>query len=247
MRKTHVNAVTIALVFVVFTAACGDHGSATTSPSPTSAPPPRTSSPPTPTGSSAVVGIVTERTPLGDRALSGANVNAWIQTGTFGYSYMWANGPRLSDVEGRYELSNLPEGAELQLQVYKDGYMQQCAAPPLVVGGQMHMDLQLVARANVSASADAVPPPAPGFRLISGVVDQLTNHVRRPVPDAFVDYEPTEDSPAATTRTDAAGRFLLCGISQTRTLTIGASIGSNRVAYQRVPPGPDANIEVEIK
>src|SRR6266498_1026120 len=83
-----------------------------------------------------VLGMVTERTPLGDRPLSGANVNAWIQTGTFGYSYMWAYGPRLTDVEGRYELSNLPEGAELQLQVCKDGYVQQCAAPPLVVGGQ---------------------------------------------------------------------------------------------------------------
>jgi hypothetical protein len=240
-------AVIIALVFAVFTDACGDHGSATTSPSPTSAPPPRTGPLPTPTGSSAVAGVVTERTPLGDRPLSGANVNAWIQTGTFGYSYMWANGPKLSDVEGRYELSNLPEGAELQLQVYKDGYVQQCAAPPLVVGGQMHMDLQLVARANVSASADTVPPSAPGLRLISGVVYELTNDGRRPAPDAFVDYELTDDSPAAITRADAAGRFLLCGISQTRTVTIGASIGFNRVAYQRVPPGPNANIEVEIK
>src|SRR6185312_8223490 len=112
----------IALVFAVLTNACGDRGSVTTSPSPTSAPPPRTGPPPTPTGSSAVAGIVTERTPLGDRPLSRANVNAWIQTGTFGYSYMWANGPRLSDTQGRYELAGLPGGADLQMQVYKDGY-----------------------------------------------------------------------------------------------------------------------------
>ena len=242
------------LVAVIGLAACDHPNSPFTVSTPTSAsaspppPPPRTGPLPTPTGSSTVVGIVTVRTPLGDRPLSGANVNAWIQTATFGYSYMYANGPRLSDVDGRYELSNLPEGAELQLQVYKDGYVQQCAAPPLVVvGGQMHMDLQLVARANVSASADTVPLSAPGFRLISGIVYELTNDGRRPAPDAFVDYEPTEDSPAAVTRTDAAGRFLLCGISQTRTVTIGASNGFNRAGYQQVPPGPDANIEVEIK
>ena len=235
------------LVSVIGLAACGQPHSPSAVSTPATAPSPRTGSLPTPAGSATVSGIVTERTPLGDRPLSGANVNAWIQTGTFGYSYMWANGPRLSDVEGRYELSHLPEGAELQLQVYKDGYVQQCAAPPLVVGGQLHMDLQLVTRANVSASADTVPPPAPGFRLISGVVYELTNTGRRPVPDAFVDYEPSDDSPAAITRTDAAGRFLLCGISQTRMVTIGASISLNRVAYQRVPPGPDANIDVEIK
>jgi hypothetical protein len=235
------------LVSVIGLAACDQPHSPSAVSTPTSAPSPRTGSPPTPAGSATVSGIVTERTPLGDRPLSGANVNAWIQTGTFGYSYMWANGPRLSDAEGRYELSHLPEGAELQLQVYKDGYVQQCAAPPLVVGGQMRLDLQLVARANVSASGDTVPPSAPGFRLISGVVYELTNDGRRPVPDAFVDYEPSDDSPAAITRTDAAGRFLLCGISQTRMVTIGASISLNRVTYQRVPPGPDANIDVEIK
>src|SRR6266508_4404595 len=172
------------LVAVIGLAACDRPTSPSAVSTPRSAPPPQTGPPPTPTGSSAVAGIVTERTPLGDRRLSGANVNAWIQTGTFGYSYMWANGPRLSDVEGRYELSNLPEGAELQLQVYKDGYVQQCAAAPIVVGGQMHMDLQLVARANVSASADTVPPSAPGFRLISGVVYELTNDGRRPAPEA---------------------------------------------------------------
>ena len=226
-------------------AGCDQPNSPSVVPAPTSAA--RTGPPPTPTGASTVAGIVMERTPLGDRPLGGANVNGWIQTVSFGYSYMWANGARLSDAEGRYELNNLPEGAELQLQVYKDGYVQQCAAPPLVIGGQMRLDVQLVARASVSASADTVPPSAPGFRLISGVVYEVTNDGRRPAPDAFVDYEPIDDFPAAITRTDAAGRFLLCGIPQTPTVTVGASIGFNRVAYQRVPPGRDTNVEVEIK
>ena len=38
-------------------------------------------------------------------------------------------------------------------------------------------------------------------------------------------------------------KLLLCGICQTRTVTVGASIDFNRVAYRQ--PGPNANIEVE--
>jgi hypothetical protein len=37
------------------------------------------------------------------------------------------------------------------VQLYSDGYVQQCSAPPLVVGGRMQMDLQLAARADVGA------------------------------------------------------------------------------------------------
>jgi hypothetical protein len=236
----------LGLVAVLGLAACGQPSTPSPVTPPVSTPPVQTG-PSIPTGSSKITGIVTERTPSGERPVSGANVNAWVQTGTFGYSYMWANGPRLSDAQGRYELAGLPGGADLQVQVYKDGYVQQCAAPPLVVGGEMQLDLQLVARAHVSASRASVPPSPFGLRFVTGVVYELTNDGRRPAPDAFVDYEPIEDSPAALTRTDAAGRFLLCGIPEARTVTISTALGPSRVAYVRVPPGPDADVEIEIK
>jgi hypothetical protein len=164
-----------------------------------------------------------------------------------GYSYMWANGPRFSDANGRYELTNLPAGATLQLQVYSEGYVQQCAAPRLIVDGALRLDAELVARGNVSASFDSVPPSAPGFRMISGIVYELLADGRRPVANAFVDFEPIPDSPAAITYTDAQGRFLLCGIPQAGTAAIGAAIGTGRYAYQSVPAGPDASIEIEIR
>jgi len=209
--------------------------------------PSATGAPPIPAGSYSLTGIITERSAPGDHPLGDANVNAWIQTGSFGYSYMWANGPRLSDSQGRYTLTNLPSGATFQFQVYKQGYVQQCAAPELVVNGDLHLDAQLIARANVSASPESVPPSLSGFRVIAGVLYEITAEGRRPASGAFVDYEPTEDSPAATTYTDPQGRFLLCGIPQTRTATIGAALGVGHVAYRSVPPGPDASIEIEIK
>lgn len=208
--------------------------------------PSRTGPPPVPTGSNSLTGMITERTPQGDRPLSGANVNAWIQTATMGYSYMWANGPQLSDPRGRYELRNLPGGATVQLQVYKQGYVQQCAAPQFVVNGDRQMDAELVARANISASPDSVPRSALGFRLVMGAVYEMTREGRRPAADVGVDYEPYMDSPAALTYTDAQGRFLLCGIPQTHAAVIGTGLGINRVVYREVPPGPDAVIEIDI-
>jgi hypothetical protein len=164
-----------------------------------------------------------------------------------GYSYMWAHGPRLTDGAGRFELPNLPQGASVQLQVYKEGYVQQCAAAPFVATGQHRLDAQLVRRENVSAARDSVPPSAPGYRLVSGVVYEITSEGRRPAPQAFVDYEPVMDSPAALTYTDALGRFLLCGIPQAGRATIGAALSvGRRYAYREVPPGLDAEIEIEI-
>jgi hypothetical protein len=131
--------------------------------------------------------------------------------------------------------------------VHKQGYVQQCASPQLLIDKNHHLDAQLVAMRNVSASTDSVPPSAPGFRTISGTLYELTAGGRRPAPDAFVDYEPTADSPAAITYTDAGGRFLLCGVPRDRAATIGAALSSGRYTYHSVPSGPDAMIEIEIR
>src|SRR5262245_59860958 len=82
-------------------------------------PPPElpVSGPTIPRGPYSLTGVVTERSPQGDRPIEGANVNAWVQTGRIGYSYMYANGPRLTDAQGRYQLANLPDGATVQFQV----------------------------------------------------------------------------------------------------------------------------------
>jgi hypothetical protein len=200
-----------------------------------------------PGGLYSLTGTITERTLQGNRPMSGVNVNAWVQTPTIGFAYMFAYGPRLTDAQGRYELTNLPPGSRVRLQVFSQGYVQQCAVPEVEANLDLVMDAQLVARANVSASPDSVPRSLPGFRTISGVVYDVTAQGRRPAPDAFVDYEPVFDSPAAITYTNAEGRFLLCGIPEAGASTIGASIGLGRVAYLTVPAGPATSIEIEIR
>lgn len=196
-------------------------------------------------GGFTISGLVTERLASGGvRPMPGVSVNAWVDTGGFGYSYWWANGRRQTDGSGRYELTGLPGSAIVMVESWIDGhaYVQQCAAPPIRMEGDTTVDLQLVSRENVSASPDGVPL-APGFRFVSGVVFETTSAGRRPVPGVHVDYEPFMDSPAAHTFTDADGRYLLCGIPADKAADIGAGL-NGRAMYATARPGQTTGVDL---
>ena len=225
------------LAFVL--AACG---STTTTPTPTPAAPshsvaPAPTGPTLPTGNVTVSGVVTEA----GHPLAGVNVNAWVDTGSIGYSYMYAHGATLTDAGGGYRLPSLPAGAGFWLQVYKDGYVQQCAQSRLQLTADATINAQLVSKANLSGLP---APSAAGARTVSGVVVEMTSDGKRPVANVFVDFEPLEDFPAATTYTDADGRFSLCGLPQSDAVSLGAGI-NNRVAYVSVPSG-QSTVEISL-
>ncbi len=117
--------------------------------------------------------------------------------------------------------------------------MQQCAAPLMSMQRDVSLDAQLVARAAVSSSSTSVPTAAPGFRHVSGVVSDADG----PIADAFVDYEPIMDFPAAFTWTDSAGRFLLCGLPDGQSVTLGAG-KSGRVGWATVPAGQSSGVDI---
>ena len=243
----------IAALFVILvagTAACSEPSDVTpfpTSPSPPLAPRPAGGPPfPFPPGIYVIDGVITESA-QGGRPLSGISVSAWVQTATIGFSYMFAYGPRVTDAQGHYELAGIPAGARVRLQLFAPGYVQQCAAPEVHANLSLQLDAQVVPRTSVSSSPASVPQSSPGFRQISGVVYEVTAQGRRPVPDSFVDYEPINDFPAALTYTDAQGRFLLCGIPEAGDSWISGSIGGGRFAYVKVPPGPDASVDIEVR
>ncbi len=181
-----------------------------------------------------VSGLVTEN----GRPIAGANVNAFVQSPAFGYSYMWAHGAVLTDANGAFRLSDLAATATVWMQVYKDGYVQQCAVPPIAIEGDASVNLQLVSRANVTATSQTEP------RTVSGVIVEMTATGKQPVAGAAVDFEPLEDFPAAITYTDAAGRFALCGLPQNQSVNLIASI-SGRDASVMVPAG-QTSVEITL-
>ena len=229
------------LCMAIFMSACAGRSTPT---APTTSAPAFQSfpAPQTPGGTRTIAGTVMD----GSRSLAGANVSAWVETTGFGYSYMWAHGPTLTDLNGRFQLGSLPDGATVRVQLWKDGYVQQCAAPVIKVTGDTTVDLSLVPKPNVSASSASLPASAPGYRLLSGTVFEIANGDKRPVAGAFVDYEPVMDFPAALTYTDSAGRFALCGVLAGEPAEVGASLGINRVRWATVPAGVDTAIEIVL-
>ena len=190
-------------------------------------------------GTYAISGVVAES----GRPIAGAKVNAWVDQGTFAYAYGWAHGVLLTDGGGRYRMTGLPAGVGVWLQVYLDGYVQQCAAASVTLQGDMAMDLALVSTANLTASTTQ---SAPGFRSVSGTIVEMTSAGKQPVAGAFADFEPLEDFPAAVTYSDGAGRFALCGLPQDETVRLGASLVFGRIGYATIPSGQTAGVEITL-
>jgi hypothetical protein len=196
-----------------------------------------------PPGNGAVSGVVYDATT--GQPLAGVSYSAWVETASLDYSYMWATGPHQTDAGGHYQLAGLAN-ATVHLQLWKDGYEQQCASPPVsVVGGDTALDAQMVAGAQLFTTS-AAWMTSPGTRVVSGTVYLETNGTQAPVAGAFVDFEPFEDFPAAVTNSDSQGRYLLCGLPATASAPLGASVGV-RSTYLTVPPDQTTGVDLVIK
>jgi hypothetical protein len=178
-------------------------------------------------------GVITERSTEGARPSAGAHVAPffWISSRTL--LSLPNNTSTVTDSQGRYAIRGLPSGVHVQLRLAKSGYVQQCASPRLPVETDLTRDEQLVAADVVMASASSVPAPAPGYRLVSGIV---YGPDRQPVVGAPVTYELMTEVVVATTRSDNRGRYLLCGLPEGSELVIGAESGSLSSSVI-VPPG----------
>lgn len=238
--------VVVACCLALFVAACG-RGTPPTAPTPSTPGSPVTPSPSgpiVPKGSGTVSGIVYDATT--GQPLAGVSYSAWVATGSLGYSYMWATGPHQTDAGGHYQLVGLAN-ASVRLQLWKDGYRQQCASAPVsVVGSDTTMDAQMVPSAQLFTTT-AAWMTSPGTRIISGTVYLETNGTQSPAAGAFVDFEPVEDFPAAVTTSDSQGRYLLCGLPSTEVSYLSAAAGPGQVTYLTVPAGQTTGVDIVIK
>jgi hypothetical protein len=181
--------------------------------------------------------------------MAGVSVNAWIELGTVAYSYWSAHGPVVTDAGGRYVLNGLPDSATVWVQAWKDDrreYVQQCAAPPVVLHGDMHANVQLIAKTSLSTS---VLVSAPGTRSVSGVIFRDTMTGRQPVAGAFVAFEPdaSADAIAADTVSDASGFYALCGLPESSPVVIGACLQPcDGLARLSVGAGQNAGADITI-
>ncbi|HEV8446189.1 MAG TPA: carboxypeptidase-like regulatory domain-containing protein [Gemmatimonadaceae bacterium] len=229
------------LALASLVAACsGDPASPPTSPTSNAPTPPLTPTPnpsaPTPApGSFTITGVVQE----GERAVPGIYANAWVQeTGGFGYSWWWAHGPLHADSAGRFVISHLPMAARVWLQAFDVAHDQPCAVSIAAIRGDTTVNITVVSTAAATPTAQS----SAGSRSVSGTV---VTSGGQPAVGAWIDFEPIMDFPAATTHTDAAGRFALCGLPVDEAVWLGAVLGSS-VGYLAVPVGQTEGLKIVL-
>jgi hypothetical protein len=226
----------LGVCFALFASGCGGGRS----PVPTAPSNPVISGPPVLTGPYSVTSVVADEN---GRPIEAASVDACCVGGSsYTYSHLHLGDPLLTDSSGRFRMTGIPAGALLWFRAHKDGYVQQCAAAPVMVQGDVAIDLALVSRANPTATA----PSAPGFRSVSGTVVETTTTGKQPVAGAIVVFSEYEDFEPATTYSDQAGRFVLCGLPASEAVRLEA-FSSRGGAYADVAPGQTADVELVLR
>lgn len=186
--------------------------------------------PPPPPITFSISGVVAEA----GTAIADAAVSVWVDTKTGGG---WGGHGR-TDAQGRYQFGRMPSDAHVRVTAYKEGYVQQCAAGPMVIHSDISVDLELISRTNITAASR---PSAPGFRTVTGIVGEMTAVGLEPMAGisvaSFID--PSGDAPAAATFTDLTGRFALCGLPGSEPVDIAAWV-RGRFKWVTVPPGQES-------
>src|SRR5262245_64860006 len=96
-----------------------------------------------------ISGFVRETTLQGSKPVSGVQVFAWVEladppsSGPLRGIAAYSTRAETTDSSGHYLLGGLPDGAAVTIQLSKDAYVQQCAAPTLDVHADATLNLQM--------------------------------------------------------------------------------------------------------
>jgi hypothetical protein len=119
-------------------------------------------------------------------------------------------------------------GQTFKLLALKDGYSQPCSALTNTTGNGLDLDVV----PDEILSTTGVPSPMPIRQpTLSGLVFERTPDGPRPIPGARVSGDFTGgmgDGTGAVTRSDAVGRYLLCGVVDAG---LGFAILASKVGY----------------
>jgi Carboxypeptidase regulatory-like domain len=235
MRDLRTAQAATALFLALLVSACGrDQPVAPTAPT----------APKAPTGPTfALSGVITDR--MSARPIPGVQVAIWPEPApTTGSG--WSPGFGVTDATGHYKISNWPDWTGTAwVQASKDGYMQQCVATA-TIQSDTSLDIALTPISNLAVEKSPATTGAVGSRTVSGIVFEVTPDGRRPVENASVGWEHFLDFVVAETRSDSAGRYLLCGLPEGRIVGLFAQKPPDTV-YVSVDPGTDTVIDMEVK
>lgn len=139
-----------------------------------------------------------------------ADVNLWVQTPGFGYSYWWANGRLGSDALGLFE-ARVPTSA-ITVLAFVAGFVQPCGVKSDVSGDvEVRVEMQPVSNFN------SINPPLPQLARdpwVTGTVYERTASGLVPIAGAGIWAETGMEIGIATTLTNPDGRFFMCNLAE---------------------------------
>jgi len=160
--------------------------------------------------------------------IDAADVNLWVQTDGFGYSYWWANGPLQSDGLGQF-VAELPR-SEVDVYASKDGYVQPCGVHMGVQeDGEVRVEMQSIASLN---SINPLRPQLSSEPSVTGIIYEQTPSGRKPIAGANLWAGDPMGISYATTVSDLAGGFYLCRLPAV------AEVAISKVGYKMQWIGP---------
>lgn len=152
----------------------------------------------------------------------------------------------MTDASGRYRILVMrPEETTATVWVLarKDGYAQQCVATT-TMQTDATLDVRVTSIGNLHTTR---PLSSPGTRTISGSVFEVTSAGKHPVEGARVGWDAFMDSIVVETMSDAAGRYLLCGLPMERIDGLFAiKVGYSGISYASAAAGTDGVVDIEI-
>jgi hypothetical protein len=158
-----------------------------------------------------------------------------------------------SDSGGRYTIRGIPAGFGFfyVLASYAGGtYLQQCLTTVMMLNSDANQDVTLTSLQNLAAGNSLRPPHVPGTRTISGIVFEVTAAGRQPIEGAYVGFMLVgPDIVGAETFSDATGGYLLCGLPETRLISLFAMKNgySRDDLWKSVDAGSDTILDIELK
>lgn len=190
----------------------------------------------------AVTGSVWLSSPTGPQPLAGVDVGLWVELPRSAYPA----GSVRSNAAGRFSFVT-PSDALVRLYARPQGLYQPCLATVRV--DETEATIQLVAESHLLQARDW--PDFAIERMLAGTIFEASPTGRLPIADAWVQVDGVmgDGRPLADTRTDANGRFVVCGLEGETQIphALVVSKPGYRLATASVPTSGAGPVDIELK
>ena len=206
---------------------------------PPTSPSPQVVAPPVPS-TRTVTGLVWLYSPTAPQRLAGVDMEIWLEQPSRG----GPAGSVKSNSEGRFSFE-VPSDALVRLYARPQGLYQPCMSTVRV--DQTEATIRLVAESHLLQARDwsdfAVE------RRLSGTIFEASPSGRLPIADAWVQVDGVygDGRPLADTRTDANGRFVVCGLEGNPIHALVVAKAGYQLAYPRLPTQGGGPLDVELR